>query len=160
MTPEIIQIKAKVLVGMKLEMDLMDNKTELLWQRFSPRMKNIPYSIPELKYSLQIYPDDYFKQFKPDMRFVKWAAVEVFKTDGIPAEMEVLTLEAGLYAVFHYKGSGKDHSIFQYIYSQWVPNSKFTLDNRPHFEVLGKNYSNTSAASEEDIYIPIKVKMD
>jgi len=45
-----------------------------------------------------------------------------------------------------------------YIMSQWLPNSKYILDHRPHFELLGAKYKNNSPDSEEEVWIPIKEK--
>jgi AraC family transcriptional regulator len=70
--------------------------------------------------------------------------------------MEPFRLEGGLYAVFDFKGSGNDKSIFQYIFGTWLPGSDYNLDNRPHFEVLGEKYKNNDPGSEEEIWIPIK----
>ncbi len=76
----------------------------------------------------------------------------------VPNEMETFLLEGGLYAVFEYKGSSNDPSIFQYIFGTWLPGSNYLLDNRPHFEVLGDKYKNNDPNSEEEIWIPIKPK--
>ena len=78
--------------------------------------------------------------------------------DSVPDEMESFTLSEGLYAVFDYKGSSSDNSIFQYIFMTWLPNSAYQVDNRPHFEVLGEKYKNNDPNSEEEIWIPIKGK--
>jgi AraC family transcriptional regulator len=44
----------------------------------------------------------------------------------------------------------------KYIYTEWLPNSGFQLDNKPHFEVLGDNYlGHENPESEEEIWIPI-----
>ena len=92
----------------------------------------------------------------PNLEFTKWAAVEVSQIDSIPANMETFVLEKGLYAVFHHKGS--DSSIFNYIFSEWISKSKYNIDNRPHFELLGEKYKNNDLNSEEEIWIPIKPK--
>jgi AraC family transcriptional regulator len=89
---------------------------------------------------------------------VKWATVEVSHFDSVPIDMETFILPGGLYAVFHYKGSSSDPSIFQYIFGTWLPSSAYTLDNRPHFEVLGGKYKNNDPTSEEEIWIPIRLK--
>jgi AraC family transcriptional regulator len=39
-----------------------------------------------------------------------------------------------------------------------LPNSAYALDDRAHFEVLGEKYKNNDPSSEEEIWIPIKVK--
>ena len=49
-------------------------------------------------------------------------------------------------------------SIFQYIFSEWIPQSDYSVDDRPHFEVLGAKYKNNDPDSEEEIWIPIKKK--
>ena len=70
--------------------------------------------------------------------------------------MESFLLKKGLYAVFNYKGLSSDNSIFQYIFSKWIPESNYLLDDRPHFEILGVKYKNNDPNSEEEIWIPIK----
>ena len=85
--------------------------------------------------------------------------MEVSSLDFVPNEMETYSLAGGLYAVFNYKGLSSDPQIFQYIYGTWIPNSEYELDQRPHFEVLGENYKNNDPNSEEEIWIPIKLKV-
>ena len=72
--------------------------------------------------------------------------------------METFSLAGGLYAVFDYKGSSNDPSIFQFIFGTWLPSSDYVLDDRPHFEVLGDKYKNNDPNSEEEIWIPIRQK--
>ncbi|MEI6184536.1 MAG: GyrI-like domain-containing protein, partial [Bacteroidota bacterium] len=89
----------------------------------------------------------------------KWEAMEVNNFDTIPNEMETYLLKGGLYAVFDYKGLSTDTTIFKYIYGTWLPNSNdYILDDRPHFEILGDKYKNNDPNSEEEIWIPIKLK--
>lgn len=151
-------LNKKILLGMKLEMSLVQNRTGELWRSFMSRRKEINNAVGNERYSLQVYSADYFKTFSPGNRFVKWAAVEVSNSGGVPEEMEVLQLQGGLYAVFSYTGSSTDTKIFQYIYSAWLPTSGYDLDDRPHFEILGEKYKNDSPDSEEEIWIPIKPK--
>ena len=73
--------------------------------------------------------------------------------------METFLLEGGLYAVFIHRGSSTDTSTFHYIFSTWLPKSNYILDSRPHFEVLGEKYKNGDPDSEEEIWIPIKLKI-
>ena len=72
--------------------------------------------------------------------------------------METFDLVEGLYAIFDYKGLNNNPLIFNYIFEEWLPHSIYELDDRPHFEVLGENYKNNDPNSEEEIWIPIKVK--
>jgi len=153
--PEIKTIAQKLLIGKHLEMSMADNKTRELWQSFGPKIKHIPNRKDQLRYSLQVYPINYFQRFSRTKPFTKWAAVEVEKETSMEG-LETLNLEKGKYAVFYYQGMPGDPSIFQYIYGPWIQNCPFQLDDRPHFEVLGEKYKPGSAESEEEIWIPIK----
>jgi len=82
--------------------------------------------------------------------------VEVSNFENVPGGMETFTLEGGKYAVFKYKGLSTDNSIFQYIFTKWLPNSDFMLDDRPHFEIMGAKTKLNDPNSEEEIWIPVK----
>ncbi len=158
MTPKIVILNEKKLIGISLTMSLSDNKTGLLWSRFMPHRKAIQNVVSNDLLSIQKYPDRYFENFDPATTFEKWAAVEVSDFETIPDTMQPLLLEEGTYAVFDYKGSGSDNRIFEYIFGTWLPHSEYELDKRPHFEVLGEKYKNNDPDSEEEIWIPIKTK--
>ena len=158
MQPRLEVLKAKKLLGQKVTISLVNNRTAQLWGQFAPRIKEIQHRASEDKVSMQIYPPNYYAQFTPTTLFEKWATVEVASFEAIPNGMQTFVLQEGLYAVFDYKGSSADPSIFQYIFSEWIPNSNYTVDDRPHFEVLGANYKNNDPNSEEEIWIPIRLK--
>ncbi|WP_438972320.1 GyrI-like domain-containing protein [Polaribacter sp.] len=158
MQPRIERLEERKLIGYNLRMSLTNNKTGQLWGQFGPRIKEIQNRVTEDKISMQIYNSSYYANFSPDNEFEKWATVEVENFNSIPNEMKPFTLQGGMYAVFNYKGSSSDKSIFQYIFWKWLPKSLYQIDDRPHFEVLGKNYKNNDPKSEEEIWIPIKKK--
>lgn len=157
-TPRIENLSMKKLVGHSTKMSLINNKTGELWARFAPKIKAIPNRVSIDKISMQVYPPAYYKNFQPANEFEKWATVEVMDFENVPEGLETFELKEGAYAVFDYKGSSADPSIFQYIFSQWLPKSGYEVDNRPHFEVLGPKYKNNSPDSEEEIWIPIREK--
>ncbi|RDY58713.1 GyrI-like domain-containing protein [Flagellimonas nanhaiensis] len=158
MVPRIEKLKEKKLVGHHIKMSLIQNKTGLLWKSFAPKIKEIQNKVSQDKISMQIYPANYYKDFSPGNEFEKWATVEVEDFESVPDGMNSFNLEGGLYAVFDYKGSSTDTSIFEYIFREWLPASDFQIDDRPHFEVLGENYKNNDPDSEEEIWIPVKEK--
>ena len=158
MEPRVEIVNEKKLVGKRLTMSLYDNKTGELWRSFMPRRKEITNNLTNDFISMAIYKPTYFSDFTPSNKFEKWATVEVTDFEHVPNEMETFTLPAGLYAVFDYKGSSTDNSIFQYILGVWLPGSIYLLDDRPHFEVLGDKYKNADPDSEEEIWIPIMTK--
>ena len=139
-------------------MSLANNKTAELWKSFMPRRHEIKNNLTDELISMQLYSSTHFSDFKFTNEFEKWATAEVSDFDYVPEGMETFTLPGGLYAVFHYKGSSSDNSIFQYIFGTWLPTSNYVLDNRPHFEILGAKYKNNDPNSEEEIWIPIREK--
>lgn len=158
MQPRIENLKEKKLIGKRIRMSLINNLTGRLWGGFMPRRNEIKNKLTSERISMQVYDSLYYEDFKPSNEFEKWATVEVTDFDIIPNEMESFALTGGLYAVFDYKGSSADNSIFQYIFMTWIPSSAYQLDDRPHFEVLGDKYKNNDPSSEEEIWIPIRKK--
>lgn len=158
MKPRIINIDEKKLVGIKLTMSFAHYNIGELWGIFMPRKNEITNNLTNDLISMAVYNPSHFYDFKPTNKFDRWATVEVSDFDNIPNGMEHFILEGGLYAVFDYIGLNTDNSIFQYIFGTWLPNSNYILDHRPHFEVLGEKYKNNDPTSEEEIWIPIKLK--
>lgn len=157
MQPQFVTIEPKKLLGICLEMSLVENRTSELWRSFMPLLKEIETRVGNHLYSLQVYDEDYFQRFDPTREFEKWALAEVKNFSVIPDEMEPFELPGGLYAVFQHKGMGID--IFQQIYGDWLPKSGYSIDNRPHFEIMGDKYKQGSPDSEEEIWIPVKKKV-
>lgn len=155
MEPRIEILQEKKLIGKHIVMSLAENKTAELWRSLMPRRKEIINNVTSELISMAVYEPTYFINFKPTNKFEKWAAIEVTDFHHVPDGMETFILKGGLYAVFDYKGSSSDTRIFEYIFGNWIPNSGYLLDNRPHFEVLGDKYKNADPDSEEEICIPI-----
>jgi AraC family transcriptional regulator len=159
MKPEIRFLTEKKLIGKRLLMSFSNNRTVELWRSFMPSRHEIHHTIGAELYSIQEYAPMFFNQFNPSAEFKKWATIEVTDFDWVPIGMETYTLTGGLYAVFLYKGAlSMAQDTFQYILGTWLPNSDYSLDNRPHFEILGDKYKNNEPDSEEEIWIPIKPK--
>lgn len=151
----------KKLVGRRMTISLAQNKTAELWQGFMPRLHEIQNRVGDEKYSLQRYSPNHFTQFDFAREFEKWAAVEVSSFDNVPQGMETLDLAGGLYAVFLYKGTPEAAgTFFNNLFTRWFPASEYDLDDRPHFELLGEKYRNNHPDSEEEIWIPIKTKVN
>jgi AraC family transcriptional regulator len=157
MLPHIRQIEPIKIIGLRQSMNFANNTTHELWKSFMPRLKDVRDKVPANRISLQHYPEGFFREFNPNAVFEKWAGVEITGFTNVPEGMETYTIPAGLYAVFHYKGNSNNApAVFRYILADWLPQSGYTLDIRPHFEILGDKYKNGADDSEEDIYIPVK----
>lgn len=157
MIPTIQTIPEKKLIGKHITMSLINNKTFELWKSFMPVRSKVKDIVSTDLYSMQVYREDYFKDFNPAAEFEKWAALEVLTFKNVPEGMETYVLPGGKYAVFHYIGNPENGAVvFGYIFKEWLPNSSYELDNRPHFEILGDKYKNGDPNSEEEIWIPIR----
>ncbi|TGL22900.1 AraC family transcriptional regulator [Leptospira bourretii] len=156
MDSEIVEVNQKIIVGMKLEMSLLENQTQTLWQRFMPKLNSISNRLDNNLISMSIYSSDYFQSFNPLNRFMKWAGVEVSDEQTLSDGLEIIKIPQGSYVRFLYQGlPSQAGPFFQSIFQEWFPKSGYKLDQRPHFEVMGDKYKNNDPSSEEMIYIPV-----
>ncbi len=160
MKPQLKTLAETRIVGLSATMSFAENKSQKLWRSFMPRHHEVPNRLGNELYSVEVYPGpDFFRQFDPGRRFEKWAGVRVSNSEDIPSGMKTLMLPGGRYAVFNYQGKGSEAAAtYQHIYGQWLPNSDFHLDHRPHFAVMGEKYKNEDPLSEEELWIPVRAK--
>jgi AraC family transcriptional regulator len=157
MEAQIKILTEKKLIGKHTTMSFMENKTFQLWNSFMPRQKEIKNAVDSNLYSLEVFPQGYFDHFDSNRTFQKWAAVEVKDLDTIPPEMESLLIPTGIYAVFIHRGPATEgYKTYHSIFTEWLPNSEYTVDDRPHFAVMDERYKKDDPDSEEEIWIPIK----
>ncbi|ANE51320.1 GyrI-like domain-containing protein [Flavisolibacter tropicus] len=160
MTPRIEHIDDRKLVGLRIRTSMDKQATFRLFSTFMPRRREPENRLNANTYSVEIYDADLaFHTFTPATEFEKWAAVEVKAFGILPEDMEALTIPAGTYAVFLYKGLAKDFAkTAQYIYGTWLPQSKYELDSRPHFEIMSPAYRPDDPNAEEEIWVPVREK--
>jgi len=158
--PRIQTIAPKKLIGNQVTMSFTDNKTRELWQAFMPHRNKIINKLNADLICMQIYDGNLnFNNFTPNTTFQKWAVIEVADITNIPPGMQSFTLPGGTYAVFDYKGAASAFApTFRYIFYEWLPQSGYELDSRPHFEILGAKYKNENPESEEEIWVPLKAQ--
>lgn len=152
-------LTSKKLVGCRVLTSLNNDKTYLAWRSFMSGRKVVQHQVNSVLISLSIYDPDYFLDINIDSAFEMLAAVEVSQYENIPEGMETFDLPGGLYAVFDYKGSSTGTAIYYHILNDWLPVSRYKLDDRPHFQILGENNRNNEPDSEAEIWIPITHKM-
>jgi len=129
-----------------------EDRTVELWRAFMPRRREIENTINADLYHVHVYRDQ-----STDVE--RWAALEVSDDTVVPQGMKRFSLSGGLYAVFTHRGPATSFAnTFQFIFSEWMPASQYEMDSRPRFEVLGQKYKNNAPDSEEEIWIPIKMK--
>jgi AraC family transcriptional regulator len=123
-----------------------------------PRRNEITGRLGTELYSIEQYPTEFFNSFKPNVPFLKWAAVEISSDALIPDGMSTLDSPEGLYAVFIHRGTASEGpKTYNYIFNEWIPSYGYQVDDRPHFAVMGEKYKNDDPESEEEIWIPVSV---
>ena len=156
MTPKIESIQSKLLVGIRVKTTLTTDNPVVYWKPFKMGLSEIENAITDKFYSVQIM-DKMDGPFTPDTTFEKWAAAEVSHLGNVPNGMETLRLPEGKYAIFTHKGTPASFpQTMQYIFGEWIPNSEYKVDNRPHFEVMDKDYRIDDENAEELVYVPIR----
>ena len=154
--PKIIELEAKLLVGISMEMSRMADRTPDLWRSFMPRRSEVKARSSTDYMSMQVYPGGADQVADPSALFTKWAVGEVVVRDTMPAGMSPYDLAGGLYAMFVHNGPATDLSTFASIFTDWLPNSDFVLDDREHFEVLPADYKPMDPNAREEIWIPVR----
>jgi AraC family transcriptional regulator len=159
MQVRIENLQRKNLLGLRLQMSLAQNRTAELWRNFIPLRKQIKNPVSSDLFSVDLYDENYFRNFHPNNQFEKWAAAEVKDfNDELPG-LEKLIIPPGLYAAFTYKGKASEGTkAYQYIFNEWLPASGYELDQRPHFALMGEKYRNDDPESEEELWIPVRKK--
>ena len=155
--PEIREFTGKLLAGVRRRTSFVNDLTSELWREFRSRESEIEGRVGGESYSVKVYDSAYsFSEFDPGAEFDKWAAAEVILR---PGALDTMDVPAGKYAVFAHRGPASEAPrTFTYIFGQWLPNSEYEPDLRPHFEVLPEGYDPFDLNAEEEIWIPIRDK--
>lgn len=157
MQPVIQELSSKKLLGMRIRTSRGTFQPYELWSKFMPQKKYIKNTVDEHLYSMQVYAEN--EKVAPATEFDQWAAVEVSTTQDIPDGLEAYDFGGGLYAVFIHKGTAAAFpQTIHYIHAVWLPDSEYEIDNREHFERLGEKYDPASDDSEEEVWIPIRLR--
>lgn len=160
-SPEIIFIPPTVFMGLHREISMIKNDTAEIFREFMPRRNEVENRTDKKIIDLRIYKQDYFTSFNPKNTFTKWACVRVSEAVNLPHEMDCHSMAGGLYARFSAPENPANPSeIFQFIFREWLPNSHYILDDRPHFDILNEGKPNTSSSGTQLIHIPIAEKRD
>lgn len=145
------------LFGRSLAVSYSNYQVAPLWKSLRTDLAKAGANDQPAFYSVQEYPADMGPhKLTPQTTFTYWAAITE-KVEGV--KMSELVIPAGVYAVFKHKGTAATFAqTARAIYTQWIPQSGYQVDDRPHFEVLGeKYYGPLNPDSEEEVFIPITV---
>lgn len=160
MKGKIRKLEKTWLTGKKLKMSMQNDRTGELFREFMHGRHLISNISGQELYAVTIYDGTgVFQNFNPQTEFEKWAAVRVTDHGNHPEGMEHLVVPEGQYAVFQYKGRPAEAgSVFDQIFREWLPDSAYELDDRPHFALMGDKYRGDHPDSEEEFWIPVKLR--
>jgi AraC family transcriptional regulator len=156
-TPTIKNIESISVIGVSQITNSLNIQPFLLWQPFKKALSSAAY--PALvSFSIQNYSKKYFDHFNPTNDFEYCAAVE--KRDlQTPDGMIEWNLPGGMYAVFEHVGLPDTFTQkLTEIFTVWLPQSDYRLDDRPHFQRMDECYRLNDPNSIEEIWIPISLK--
>lgn len=154
MHPEILHteevyFKGAILYGISVSGSLLNMPIKTLWQNYKAQWQG---ERPKSLINLQRYPTGYHKAFNPATPYEQWAGT--FNQSAID-QPSTLAVPSGKYLKLLRRGNPNDGRVFEYLFTQLLPAKGYTVDDRPHFEVLGENYSQMAEIAEEEIWIPI-----
>ena len=106
--------------------------------------------------------EDYSEEFCSEpLSFYYMAGVEVDKNTALPEGMYRKVVQKAKYAVFTVNGNNTNGEIgmaFQYIYSVWLPNSEYCIDENAlfDFEYYDERWDCQFGTAQMDIYVPVR----
>ena len=153
MTIQIVQVSEIFVVGISVNMQRHEtHKIKTLWQQFSPIKGEITNLVNGKSIAMQNFILG--ETGEPNKDFNMWACAEVSNLSDVPSAMKGFIIPKGEYIKVLHKGMDAGKT-YQRIMTEWLPNSGYAIDDRPHFQVMGDKYKNGSPDSEEDFYIPV-----
>ena len=149
-----IILEKSTFMGFSTETSLLEDQTALVFKQLMIWRKDSEEHRAQPVYDIKVYPEAYFSSFNPSRSFTKWAAVLQKDTMQVE-ELQSYVVDKGLYLCFTCEGR-VSAQFFQELYSSWLPQSEYELDDRPHFDKLWPDPAQRGAVLKEEIYIPVK----
>ena len=150
--PRLVQREAFWLVGMQITVKPMTAEIPALWQRFAPRMGEVP-DVAEPKVSYGAMQN--FDQQKGTLEYM--AGVSVTTLARMPDGMTSMEAPPNTYAVFE-ATLASIGGVFCQIYETWLPTSNFEHVEAPYFERYDERFDPAVPHSVIEIYIPVKAR--
>jgi AraC family transcriptional regulator len=145
--PTIITKPAFSVVGLLLHTQPMSPDIPALWDKFVPRMAEIPHPAAEhASYGLM-------GRFDPATGMFDYMAGNlVTQVDQLPASMSRWDIAASTYAVLETTMTGIGETM-DYLQRTWLPASEYDPSDAPSFERYGEAFSPDNPVLE--IYVPV-----
>ena len=149
--PQLITRPAFTVVGLLLHTQPMSPEIPALWDKFMPRMGEIPHpAVERVSYGLMGRFDQATGMFD------YMAGNPVTQVDQLPAGMSRWDLTANTYAVLETTLT-KIGETMDYLYRTWLSASDYYPVDAPSFERYGEAFSPENPILE--VYVPVQKKL-
>ena len=146
--PQLITKPAFTVVGLLLRTQPMSPEIPALWDKFVPRMGEIPHPAAErVSYGLMGRFD------QATGLFDYMAGTPVTQVDQLPAGMSRWDQATNTYAILETTLAGIGETM-DYIYRTWLPASDYQAVDAPSFERYGEAFSLENQILE--VYMPVQ----
>ncbi len=146
---KVVSRPAFTVAGMLYRGNNSNKEIPALWDKFGPKMGILPHRIdPQSCYGVC----DNFDEEAEIFDYV--SACEVKPGEEMPEGMVTREIPAQTYAIFN-TTLPEIQATMGYIYSTWLPSSKYERGPGPEFELYGEEFSPDEPASRFDIYVPV-----
>jgi AraC family transcriptional regulator len=150
---KILERPAVTVVGMAIQTQPMSADIPALWQRFVPRIAEIPDACePGVTYGVM----QYHEGAAAPLHYT--AALAVSAAHAVPAGMESRVLAAGTYAGFRYALSDLGKG-FAEIHARLLPASGFQQAPGTFFERYDEAFDPGNPQSMVEIYLPVRERI-
>lgn len=155
-TPEIVQLEAVTIAGLRSMTSVFDNQIPHLWERFL-RLHAAHFQSSGLGYEVCETPQTAYTP-EGNVTFSVMVAAPVESFADLPPQLTVKTLSAGKYAVFTHRGTFANlFKTHQYIYGTWLANTKAQLDDREDFLLYERRVQSFDDPDNlVKLFVPIK----
>ena len=123
-----------------------------LWQRFAPHIGNVPGQQGNAGYGIVASGEEGVEGFR------YMAGVAVADPSRVPRDLEVMSIPAHRYAVFHHAGHVSEiRTTMHAIWNKWLPESGYEAAGVPDFfEKYDTAFDPRTGLGGFEIWLPIK----
>ncbi|WP_378186002.1 GyrI-like domain-containing protein [Aquimarina sp. W85] len=152
--PKIRELEERYLLGRSLQITTGSPELQKHWKSFITDLVRHFGEKPSEFYAVH----EYDTGFSGIGVYTTWATIPYVKNLSGLKDMNKVKIEKGVYAIFtHHGPTSTFYKTLNYIHNDWLPKSGYSINQRKHFEYMGKEYLGPeNPLSKELIYIPVK----
>jgi AraC family transcriptional regulator len=159
LTPEIIDVTSKRILGIRFETSVAENKRIMMWEKLNRQLSAMgDWTRNTCRYGIfEVGGKCSRDSFHEESSASEFIGIEMTSDFKALTGFEVKELVGGKYARFVHSGPvGALFQTYRYIWGVWFPKSRFEIADRDDFECYTERFLGTDCdKSQIDIYFPI-----